>query len=266
MSESRNETTRRDSGDRTGPVGSLASQALTMVASRSPRLSDICHEDQIARLHGAVVHAEARMVEQVTDTMLREGIPPILVSDIYVPAVAHILGEAWCSDHSSFAEVTIGMSRLQTALRRLGPEWRPDYTTPSAADTVLVVVNADMYHTLGAILISGQLRRAGLTVVLSIGEDPAHLSRILSAGEHKAVLVSSAIGEPLDSVRKLVDIVKTAQPARRPVVLGGSILGSDADLRALTGVDYVTSDLDEVIHLCGLKTTNLHGALRAPRV
>ena len=266
MSESRNDTTHWDNDDRTGPVGSLATQALATVASRSARLPELCHEDQVARLHAAVIHADARRVEQVTDTMLHEGIPPIFVSDVYVPAVAHVLGEAWCSDQSSFAEVTIGMSRLQTALRRLGPEWRPDYTTPSFADTVLVVVNADMYHTLGAILIAGQLRRAGVAAVLSIGEDPAHLSRTLAEGEHKAVLISSAIGEPLESVRKLVDIVRTAQPARRPVVLGGSILGSDADLRALTGVDHVTSDLDEAISLCGLKTPNFHGARRAPGV
>lgn len=263
MSESRNETTRLDSDDRTGPVGSLATRALAMVAARNPRMPDLCHEDQVARLHAAVIHAEARMVEQVTDTMLRDGVPSAFVSDIYIPAVAHVLGEAWCSDQSSFAAVTIGMSRLQTALRRLGPEWRPDYATPPSADTILVVVNADMYHTLGAILIAGKLRRVGLTVVLSIGEDAADLSRTLAEGEHKAVLISSAIGEPLESVRKLVDIIRTAQPAHWPVVLGGSILGSDADLRALTGVDHVTSDLDEAISLCGLKTSNSHGARRA---
>lgn len=256
MSESRNDTTVRATRDRDCPVGSLASRALSVVASRTQRTNGIRHEDQVDRLLSAVSGLESRAAEGVVDKMIKGGVPPVLISDLYVPEVARKLGEAWCSDQTSFAEVTIGVSRLQTVLRRLGPEWRPDHPDPAAAETVLVVVNADMYHTLGAILISGQLRRRGLAVVLSIGEGPLALAQTLKLGGHRAVLISSALGEPLESLRKTVNVIRTVQPARQPVVLGGSIVDTDADLLTLTGVDHVTNDLDEVIRLCGLTITS----------
>ena len=61
-----------------------------------------------------------------------------------------------------------------------------------------------------------------------------------------------------------MDVVRTAQPTRHPIVLGGSVLGTDADVLAFTGADHVTNDLDEVIHLCGLTTLNPSDAHSAP--
>jgi methanogenic corrinoid protein MtbC1 len=93
--------------------------------------------------------------------LLQSGIPmETIYVDLMMPA-ARRLGDYWDDDSISFADVTIGLSRLQQVVRTLG--WKqphpngPDHSSPSA---LFVPVSTEQ-HTFGLFIIEDFFRRAG---------------------------------------------------------------------------------------------------------
>lgn len=245
---------------RGGGVDALASTALSMVASRglqnNIRISPV-HFD--ALMEAALGKGDA-LFSAVIDVMHSDGISSEQIADGYVPALARKLGDQWCEDSLSFAEVTIGTSRLQSLLRLLGPEWRADWNDGPSGAAILVAVPEGAFHTLGAILLSGQLRRLGFSVRLRLDAKPRDLANIVAQTSFEAMFLSASKGETLEKLRALVNSAKTARHTDMPVVLGGSILEREpeqlAELAAQSGVDHMTRDLKEALNLCGLTTPN----------
>ena len=48
--------------------------------------------------------------QAIEDLVSRGGASPEEIADIFIPEIARRMGEDWCSDRMSFAEVTIGTS------------------------------------------------------------------------------------------------------------------------------------------------------------
>lgn len=216
----------------------------------------------MSKLHDAVLSPSPETSRKVIGALLADGIPAIDLADFYIPAIARELGDQWCSDELGFASVTIGTARLQSMLRALGPNWSDDNTNNKAAASVLLVVADEVYHTLGALVLGGQLRRKGLSVKLVLGGKPKEIAERVSRTQYQSVFISSSRGETLESLRLIVDAVKTAIQSPPPVVIGGTILEVEtADaVTALTGADYATKNPDEAVRLCGLQSTLLPNA------
>ena len=240
-------------------VGALAARALSVVAGRSvearrsdpdPRLLDL--------LDAAARDASRSAIREAVETLQDAGVRNEEIADLYIPRLARRMGDRWCQDQMSFAEVTIGVSRLQSLLRDLGPEWRADAEAAPDAPAALVVVAMDDYHTLGAMILAGQLRRAGLSVRLKLGARPEDLARDLEEIAVDAVMVSASVGESLETLRRLVKAAKDVN-SRTPVVIGGTVLWDHEDLPRLTGADWATSDVSEALERCGL-TISREGA------
>lgn len=183
------------------------------------------------------------------------GTRPEDLADFYIPALARDMGDLWCVDQLSFAGVTIGVSRLQAMLRALGPNWASDNASEPGAPLLLLIVPQDVYHTLGAIVLSGQLRRKGYSVKLLLGGKREDIAERISRTNYEAVFISSSRGETLESLRRIIDVVKTSANNPLPIVVGGSILEVENanDVTALTGADYATRIPDEALRLCGLE-------------
>jgi len=186
---------------------------------------------------------------------LQTGTSPEDLADYYVPALARDMGDQWCVDQLSFAGVTIGVSRLQAMLRELGPSWTSDNAVTSESHAILLLVPREVYHTLGAIVLSSQLRRMGVSVKLILGGKPEDIAQRLDRTNYQAVFVSASCGETLESLRRIVHLVKTSAKTPIPVVIGGSILDVETteNVTALTGADYATRIPEEALKLCGLQ-------------
>ena len=208
----------------------------------------------LSKLKDAALDPNPKACREAVKTSIAHGIRPEDLADHYIPAVARDFGDRWCEDQLSFAGVTIGVSRLQGMLRELGPNWASDNAADAAAPSILLVVLQDVYHTLGAIVLSSQLRRKGLSVKLLLGGKPEDVAERISRTKYRAVFISSSRGETLESLRQIIDVMKTSTNNPPPVVVGGSILEVETveDVTALTGADYATRIPDEALRLCGL--------------
>lgn len=199
-------------------------------AARASALTDVCTEMQVdAAISGEVI------------------------ADLYIPQVARILGERWCDDETSFAQVTIGCARLTQQLRLIERADR----SPIAHDApqILILVADEVHHTLGATVLAGHLRRQGLGVHLWVGAKPSEFGTTLAQRSYDAIFMSASRGEHLESLRLLIAAAR-AHKDTPPIVIGGTILetlGPDQDIVALTGADYTTNTPDEALKLCNVR-------------
>ena len=189
---------------------------------------------------------------ELSARLQRAGVSVDTIADLYIPAAARVLGEMWCSDERSFAEVTIGAARLQAMLRHLGPDWSEGAPTRPQTGTILLVVARGAYHTLGAMVLSGQLRRKGNSVRVILGASPADVGARLEMACYDAVFLSASRGERLESLRQIVEAVRQSRSPGTRVVVGGPILLDAPDAAALIGADFASMSPDEALEFCGL--------------
>lgn len=211
-------------------------------------------------LKTATLSTDPHACRQAVRTAISGGTRPEDLADFYIPALARDLGDLWCEDQLSFAGVTIGVSRLQAMLREMGPTWSSDNASDPAAPSILLIIGQDVYHTLGAIVLSGQLRRKGYSVKLILGGKAAEIADRMKRNKYQAVFVSSSRGERLEALRRIIDVVKTSTQTPPPIVVGGTILEVETahDVVALTGADYATAIPDEALRLCGFSEIQRH--------
>lgn len=257
-------------GTGSASVDALASRALSMVAQRNSKTTARFDEAVAQQLHDAAAEVGQNRVPDVIKDMLYAGISSEMIADRYIPHVARQMGDEWCEDELSFARVTIGSARLQSALRNLGEHWTSFDMTgdPGSFDdesaAVIVIVVRDSYHTLGAVVLAGQLRRQGISVRLVMGPTPSELQAIFHANTFDAALISANESESLDSLRETVEFIRKSASVSPPIIVGGSVLDQDVDVKARTGADYVTNDPYEALEHCGLINTRRSGAQTTP--
>ncbi len=215
-------------------------------------------DSRIALLKAAALSSDAGESRRALGHLLMEGVSPEVIADHYIPGAARSLGEGWCRDEIGFASVTIGSSRLQSMLRELGQFWVGDDVARADAATVLLVVSHNIHHTLGAVVVAGQLRRKGISVRLMLDAKAHEVGAAARRGHYDAIFLSASCGEKLESLRQIVDSIRQDQEHATPIVIGGTILSERSRVAKLTGADFATNDPDEALTLCGLTTKDAH--------
>ncbi len=211
-----------------------------------------CIDSCVAVLEQAALSPDPDAVQSALGKLLSAGHSPEEIVDTYIPATARVLGDAWCRDELGFANVTIGSSRLQLMLRELSQFWEGDGSTRADGPTVLLAVASDNHHTLGAMVLSTQLRRKGVSVRLILSAKPHEVAVAARRGGYDAIFLSASYGEKLENLRKIVNSIKQEQERAAPIVIGGTILADATDVRQRTGANFTTNDPDEALILCGL--------------
>jgi MerR family transcriptional regulator, light-induced transcriptional regulator len=243
------------------PLESLASRALDLIASKRVSSASLLSERLIEDLEGAVCSSDPGRRWTVVGDMLDSGIRREDIADFYVPEVARRLGAAWCEDTASFADVTIGSARLQGLLREIGADWFSDARLDACAPCLLVVVLADEYHTLGAMVLGAQLGRLGVSVKLVMGRNDADLLEVVATGQFDAIFISVSQEAQISALGRLVKKIRTASLRATPIVIGGSVVTRVTDVKTKTGADHATTDTREALRACGL-TISASGARR----
>lgn len=244
------------------PVETLASRALGVMASKRVSAASLLSEHFVDALGDAVRTGDGRARADVVRDMIAARIRPEDIADFYIPEVARRLGAAWCEDGLSFAEVTIGVARLQGLLREIGRDWfRDAHVEPDAAG-VLVIVLDDEFHTLGAMVTCAKLGRMGISVRLLMGRNESDVPDVVAAGQFDAVFISAAQGNRVETLRKLVEKIRVSAHRPTPVVIGGSIVTRVADIKTRTGADHATTDAREALRACGLRISARGGGRR----
>lgn len=222
----------------------LAAQAKSRIGTRNrKRLTDFCN---------ALIHPDERRRYDVVASMIAAGISTEEIIETYVPEAARQLGEDWIDDKLSFAEVSVGAARLQEIVRAFGnPYERPGALVPLGRSILMIVPDIEK-HTLGPFIAASQFRRYGLWVQMAIGMTPGEVGDLVMENRFSMVGISCGNRRAVAHLAKLVHEVQCRVEVPAPVVIGGSIVSEEPDLKEMSGADLVTQNPREALDYCRL--------------
>lgn len=185
--------------------------------------------------NGARAFIESLERREITAASLYLGI---------IPQAARRLGELWDEDRCDFSAVTIGLGRLQQAVRALSPSFQRTALNRSAyANTVLLLPAHNEQHTLGLAILSEFFHREGWHVTggpVSTGYDAAELVRrtwIDIAG-----FSITSISRVDDLAACIRSIRKASRNRNLGVMVGGPLFLRRPDLVTRVGADTMATD------------------------
>ncbi|MGQ0567302.1 MAG: hypothetical protein ACT4OK_19870 [Gemmobacter sp.] len=230
----------------------FAAWVVALLAARKSTAEPVVRADLLAAFHAAAIEEAHDAMEAFLRDLVRQKIPATTVADLYIPGLARRLGDDWLDDSVSFMEVTLASSRMQAMLRAIGAAWTADLAGPGQAASLLLVVVPHEQHTLGAMVLLGQLRRMGVSVRLAVGPTRSELRMMLADRHFQGVLVSAAAPARLADARAVVEEVRQSGPDGVVIAVGGHVLQFGLDVKGVTGADLATSDPALVLEACGI--------------
>lgn len=242
------------------PIASFARGVLDVLVDRSRRSSAPLRGELVISLADGILNRDDMQLEAALRVFRRACITPAAMAEIYVPAAARRLGSDWERDLLGFADVTIGVARLQSLVRAIGTRWGGDAKPIAAQHTILMIVPEQHDHTLGAVVATGQLRRMGLSVCLRLGPNRREVVNLLRTRDFGGAMISIGNADRLDVARRLVETIRAFGPRGMPVIAGGAIPFEREELTRLTRVDFVTNDLDLAVARCGSSSVPATGS------
>lgn len=229
----------------------FASLVLKRVSERRIYVAAPVTQSNLAdRLLEAAMQRSAEQPREVVASMLRAGISPEAVADLYIPEAARRMGREWENDTSGFASVSIGSSHLQTLLRELNDIWELGYSGigTDARPVVVVMTVPGSQHVLGATVLTTQLRRLGCSV-----QRTAQLEEIDPREPCGAIFISASASDGADRVRSLIADLRSAMKSETPpIILGGALLEGLDDAARRTGADLATIDPLQALDHCNI--------------
>jgi MerR family transcriptional regulator, light-induced transcriptional regulator len=220
----------------------LARNAVPDVPDAVPLNSqpDPSEAEELARLVVSVDPAEA---DALVDTIQSRGTPvDALLLDVLAPA-ARRLGELWTEDLCDFAQVTMGLWRLQQLMRELGTGFEhPILHRQNDRQALLVPVPGEQ-HTFGLGMVAEFFRRAGWTVWNEPLASTNDMVGIVRSEWFAVIGFSVSSASRLDALATCIRRVRRA--SRNPAVgimVGGAAFIDHPELAALVGAD--TSAID----------------------
>lgn len=236
-----------------GDVSDLAAKIMAQLAAREMQTVPPFIEPIVLRLTEAVLADQPGMIEALKPEFRRARITPAMLADTYIPEAARRLGKAWEDDTLTFADVTIGTVRLQSILRDISAEWAADTGKPANADgAVLLLLPEKEHHTLGPLVLTGQLRRRGVSVSLQLATADGGWKSVLRARYFDGVIVSVGWEGKIEATIQLVNAIKQMTRGKMPVAVGGAVLARSGGILGCESADIVTNDLDKALTIFGL--------------
>lgn len=167
---------------------------------------------------------------------------------LVAPAARH-LGELWDEDRCNFAQVTLGLWRLQNLVFDLSPELPANWTArPVSPRRALMVAAPGSQHTLGLLMVSEFFRREGWDVWSDPCSSDSELASMLRTEWFDLVGLSVGTDDQASALKSVILSLRTA--SRNPqigVMVGGPALASRPQLVGEIGADFTAADARQAV-------------------
>jgi hypothetical protein len=225
----------------------LALQAVERLAARRLEGVGVLKQDLLDRIVELATSPEQGAAPAMMGAFQQARVPAPQIADLYLPSAARAFGDAWMEDRLSFSQVTVGVARLQEVLHLLDLDREARLPAATGVDSALVMVPPGEQHTFGALLLTLDLRRRGLSVSMQFAPAMSDLSRLLADRPFDVAFLSLGSTERLETCVKLVKTLKRLSRGRMRVAVGGAAIESCREALASGGADLVTNDVESVL-------------------
>lgn len=207
--------------------------AFGHAAIRADEVIGFAHQVVVEDLDDVLAHIDGLLLQGLTAEQV--------CFDLLAPA-ARLLGVMWEEDTCSFADVTVGLCRLQQIVHDLSDRQPPKAGSGEGRSALLALVPGDQ-HTFGLLLVGETFRRAGWRTVDAPSADREELVDIIASDVFDIVGLSVSDDRWLDALPSLIADLRLASrnPAVR-VIVGGQAFAEQPVLFAQVGADAMAED------------------------
>lgn len=177
------------------------------------------------------------------ESLHRAGIPiESLYLTLLAPAARH-LGELWVADLCTFAEVTLGLMRLQQVMRALSPAFQSESTAPHSEHQVLLTPVPGEQHSFGLFMVAEFFHRDGWHISSGPLASVDELANAVRNQRFAIVGLSVSSEAKLDELAAAIRAVRRASLNRRVgVMVGGQIFVDHPEVAPMVGADATAKD------------------------
>jgi methanogenic corrinoid protein MtbC1 len=217
----------------------LAHRAAPATPQKTEDLDELARSDAFARM---LLARETSEITAQVERLLDLGIPPARIFLDLLAPIARRLGEFWLEDRWTFAEVTLGLSRLHQLLHEVG---RRGGNSPlrGARRRAYFAPMPGEQHTFGLSMLEEFFLHAGWETAMGA---EASLPVILDAvSKQRLDVVGLSVGckERLDPLNALIHKVRAASLNRDvAVMVGGRVFLENPGLAAQFGPAAILPD------------------------
>jgi len=112
---------------------------------------------------------------RTADTLVGEG-AVVLPSGLNPSIFKQLLNASLSFENDECRATIVAAAKLQAMLRDLGPDWAADTIAAADAPSILLMTPQNASHTLGAVVLAGQLRRRGYSVRIVFDADRTRIA------------------------------------------------------------------------------------------
>jgi MerR family transcriptional regulator, light-induced transcriptional regulator len=162
--------------------------------------------------------------------------------DLLAPA-ARQLGAQWESDVTDFANVTLGVGRLQLIMRQLGDRFVEESNSGHASESALLTIIPGEQHSFGLSMVAEFFRRAGWNLCTGPFASHQELTSLVQSHWFDIVGFSVSSDRRLDELKKDIhDIRRGSRNRNVGIIIGGPMVIAQPDLVASMGADMMSAD------------------------
>jgi methanogenic corrinoid protein MtbC1 len=199
-------------------------------------------EDVVALVALVIGDDAAAPLAYVEALRLRGATLDRLYLDLFA-VVAQRLGQLWTEDLCSFADVTVGLVRLQGLVREYSPAFMPPVEAHDPRRSALLIPVPGEQHTFGLVLVTEFFLRAGWEVACDPLISNEALARVVRSRWFAVAGISVGNNDRLDAVAASIRLVRreSCNPGIG-VMVGGRVFAEHPELAALVGADATAID------------------------
>jgi len=201
--------------------------------------------DHVAALVRLLLTGTASQASSYVEALLqRETDADVLLLDLLTRA-ARCLGEMWDEDLCDFTQVSIGIMRLNNAVRLICATFESDTAQPpqNAARRVLLVQAPGEQHGLGLAMVAYYFRRGGWDVRTEPVVALDDLLRLVRENWFGVLGISVSYSDPMDALAAgIAAIRRESRNPRIGVLVGGPAFIADPEAAVAVGADATAAD------------------------
>ncbi|MEL7116153.1 MAG: cobalamin-dependent protein, partial [Pseudomonadota bacterium] len=202
--------------------------------------------DEVEKLAKALVGSDPDAGFLMIEDMRDAGTSLEDIYLVYLAAAAQRLGDWWQTSQVSFAQVTIGTSRIYGILRGLDDIRR---TAQRRADrsAVFATVPGET-HTLGISMAADLFRNRGWKIDLLLGLSHDELLEKVEHTSHLIIGLSASSEQVLAALARLVVAIRIHRPDMR-IFISGSAVEHCGDIVEAMSPDGMASDFETAVKI-----------------
>jgi methanogenic corrinoid protein MtbC1 len=181
-------------------------------------------EEEISKLTNLLLDTEEGSFELAITVLKTHGASINYIVLDLIPAIARQLGKQWEDDSLSFADVSIGVNKLERVIHKLDYLFQANQLERQQNKAIFITGFPGSQHSLGSLIFANFLIFSGWQVHRPSQTNIDSIVYGVSSKEVQAIAISVATNEQLEQLPNLIDLLR--QKSKNPniiVLIGGSL-------------------------------------------